>query len=58
MSLDSKKSVRDRVHELDVDAYFKLFAELLKTNPPATDDAPMLASLSKIGIVPGRTSTR
>src|SRR5262245_23529334 len=31
---ESKKSVRDQVHELDGNAYFKLFAELLKTNPP------------------------
>src|SRR6516225_5841068 len=53
-SLDSKKSVRDRVHELDGNAYFKLFAELLKTNPPAADDAPMVAKLAKIGIVPGQ----
>jgi hypothetical protein len=53
-SLDSKKSVRDRVHELDGNAYFKLFAELLKTNPPATDDAPMVTKLAKIGIVPGQ----
>ena len=53
-SLDSKKSVRDRVHELDGNAYFKLFAELLKTNPPAADDAPMVATLAKIGVVPGQ----
>jgi hypothetical protein len=53
-SLDSKKSVRDRVHELDGNAYFKLFAELLKTNPPAADDAPLVATLAKIGIVPGQ----
>jgi hypothetical protein len=53
-NLDSKTSVRDRVHELDGNAYFKLFAELLKTNPPAQDDAPMVATLAKIGIVPGQ----
>jgi hypothetical protein len=53
-SLDSKKSVRDRVHELEGNAYFKLFAELLKTNPPAANDAPLVATLAKIGIVPGQ----
>lgn len=53
-TLDTKKSVRDRVHELDGNAYFKLFAELLKTNPPAADDAPMVANLAKIGVVPGQ----
>lgn len=53
-SLDSKKSVRDRVHELEGNAYFKLFAELLKTNPPTANDAPLVATLAKIGIVPGQ----
>jgi len=53
-SIDTKKSVRDRVDELDGNAYFKLFAELLKINPPAAEDAPMVATLAKIGIVPGQ----
>jgi hypothetical protein len=39
---------------MDGAAYFKLFAELLKTNPPSADDAPMVAKLAKIGIVPGQ----
>ena len=52
--VESKKSVRDQVHELDGNAYFKLFAELLKTNPPTAEDAPMVAKLAKIGIVPGQ----
>ena len=39
---------------MDGAAYFKLFAELLKTNPPAAEDAPMVAKLAKIGIVPGQ----
>ena len=49
-----KTPVRDQVNALDGDAYFKLFAELMKTNPPAADDAPMVAKLAKIGIVPGQ----
>ena len=53
-SWESKKSVRDQVHELDGNAYFKLFAELLKTNPPTAEDAPMVATLAKVGIVPGQ----
>jgi hypothetical protein len=48
------KSVRDRGNELDGNSFFKLFAELLKTNPPAAEDAPMVAKLAKIGIVPGQ----
>ena len=53
-SIDTKTPVRDQVNAMDGAAYFKLFAELLKTNPPAADDAPMVAKLAKIGIVPGQ----
>ena len=53
-AIDMKTPVREQVHALDGAAYFKLFAELLKTNPPAPDDAPMVAKLAKIGIVPGQ----
>jgi len=51
---DMKTAVRDQVNAMDATAYFKLFAELLKTNPPAAEDAPMVAKLAKIGIVPGQ----
>ena len=37
-----KTAVREQVNAMDAAAYFKLFAELLKTNPPAADDAPMV----------------
>jgi hypothetical protein len=53
-SIEMKKPVRDQVDALDAAAYFKLFATLLKTNPPSPDDAPMVAKLAKIGIVPGQ----
>ena len=53
-AIDMKTSVRDQVNAMDAAAYFKLFAELLKTNPPAAEDAPMVAKLAKIGIVPGQ----
>jgi hypothetical protein len=48
------KEPRGQVNAMDGAAYFKLFAELLKSNPPAADDAPMVARLAKIGIVPGQ----
>ena len=51
---DRKTAVREQVNALDAAAYFKLFAELLKTNPAAADDAPMVAKLAKIGVVPGQ----
>jgi hypothetical protein len=52
-SIDMKEP-RGQVNALDGNSYFKLFAELLKTNPPLADDAPMVAKLAKIGIVPGQ----
>jgi hypothetical protein len=53
-AIDMKTPPRDQVNALDAASYFKLFAQLLKTNPPRTDDAPMVAKLAKIGIVPGQ----
>lgn len=35
-------------------AFFRLFADLLKDNPPHSADHTMLADLARIGIVPGR----
>src|SRR5262245_7469597 len=52
-TIDMKTPVRDQVNNLDATAYFKLLAKLLKTNPPAKADAPMVAKLAKVGIVPG-----
>ncbi|MCC6211254.1 MAG: DUF1254 domain-containing protein [Burkholderiales bacterium] len=53
-AVDMKTAVRDQVHALDAAAYFKRFAELLKTNPPTAEDAPAVAKLAKLGIVPGQ----
>ena len=53
-SIDMKKAVRDQVDALDAKAYFGLLATLMKANPPAAGDAPMVAKLAKIGIVPGQ----
>ena len=53
-SVDMKTSTRDQVGAMDAAAYFGLFAKLLKTNPPTAEDAPMVATLAKIGIVPGQ----
>jgi hypothetical protein len=53
-SVDTKTSVREQVDAMDAASYFKLFSQLLKTNPPTADDAPMVVQLAKIGIVPGQ----
>jgi len=53
-SWESKGSVREQVESMDGASFFKLFAELLKSNPPTSADGPMVAKLATIGIVPGR----
>lgn len=53
-AIDTKTAVREQVHKLDAASYFKLFASLMKDNPPAAADAPMIEKLAKIGIVPGK----
>ena len=53
-AIDMRTAVREQVNAMDAAAYFKLFAELLKANPPAAEDAPMVAKLAKIGVVPGQ----
>ena len=53
-AIDMKTAPRDQVNAMDGATYFKLFAELMKTNPPSAEDAPMVAKLAKIGIVPGQ----
>ncbi len=50
--IDMKTAVRDQVNALSTEQYFKLLAELLKKNPPAKDDAPMIAKMRKIGVLP------
>ncbi len=53
-NIDMRAPVRDQVNRMDVVTYFKLLAALMKDNPPAATDAPMLAKMAKIGIVPGQ----
>jgi hypothetical protein len=53
-SVDMKTAIRDQVDHLDVVAYFTYLAQLMKNNPPTAEDAPMVASMAKIGLVPGQ----
>jgi hypothetical protein len=48
------KSVRDLVDAMDTTTYFNYLAQLMKTNPPAAADAPLVARMAKIGLVPGQ----
>ena len=52
--IDMKTPVRDQVNALSAEAYFSLLATLLKDNPPAKGDAPMVAKMAKLGITPGK----
>ncbi len=53
-NFDMKTGIRDQVDAMDVDSYFKYLARLMKTNPPAAEDAPMVAKMATIGLVPGQ----
>ena len=53
-SFDMKTSTRDQIDSMDAASFFALFAQLLKSNPPTAADAPMVAKLARIGIVPGQ----
>lgn len=53
-AIDMKTGVRDQVNAMSGVAYFRLLSDLLKANPPAAADAPMLPKLAQIGIVPGK----
>src|SRR5262249_613465 len=52
--VDMKTPVRDQVNALKAGEFFKLMAKLMKDNPPAKGDAPMVEKLAKIGLVPGK----
>ena len=52
--IDMDTPVRDQVHGLSAEAYFKLLAMLMTDNPPAKADEPIMARMKKIGIVPGK----
>jgi hypothetical protein len=53
-NIDMKTPVREQVNAMDAGTYFKLLARLMKDNPPSREDAPMVAKLARLGIVPGQ----
>ena len=53
-AVDMKTPVRDQVNRMDAGAYFKLLAAALKDNPPAKEDAELVAKLAKIGMMLGQ----
>ena len=53
-SFDMKKAVRDQVDAMTTEDYFNYLAKLMKDNPSSPADAPMVAKMAKIGLVPGQ----
>ncbi|HET6469131.1 MAG TPA: DUF1254 domain-containing protein [Geminicoccaceae bacterium] len=52
--IDMTTPPRDQVANMDAGTFFKMLANLMGPNPPAEDDAFVIAQLAKVGIVPGR----
>jgi hypothetical protein len=51
---DTKRSPTEQVEKLSPAAYFSLFTELTKLNPPHANDYPILHQLARMGIEPGK----
>ena len=49
-AVDMKTPPRDQIDNLDAAAFFKRLALLMKSNPPTPQDAPMVASLARLGV--------
>ena len=52
--VDTKTPPAGQVQRMDAGAYFGRVARLMKDNPPAPADAPMLEKLKVLGIEPGK----
>jgi DNA sulfur modification protein DndE len=52
--VDMKTPPRDQVNRMSAGTFFQKLARLMKDNPPADADAPMVAKLARLGIVPGQ----
>ena len=53
-NVDDKTPPVEQVAKMDAATFFGMLADLMVANPPAAADAPMLAKLKQIGIVPGQ----
>jgi hypothetical protein len=49
-----KEIVRDVISAMDTQTYFSTLARSMAVNPPAAEDAPIVAEMAKIGIAPGQ----
>ena len=53
-NVDMKAPPVEQLARMDGLTFFKRLAMLMKSNPPPPEDAPALANLAKIGVVPGQ----
>jgi hypothetical protein len=53
-SIDAKMRVPEQVASMHAGGFFKRLAALMKDNPPYKADAPMVAEMARIGVVPGQ----
>jgi hypothetical protein len=53
-SADTKTPPVEQLQQMSASTFFNALARLLKTNPPPESEAPILAKLASIGIVPGQ----
>jgi hypothetical protein len=54
-AIDMRTAVRTQVNALTLPDFIELAAELMKANPPAAADAPLVQRLARLGLVPGRS---
>jgi hypothetical protein len=52
-SVDMKRSVRASVNALDAEGFFQWMNDLMVDNPPAPEDAAIVARMAEIGVAPG-----
>lgn len=50
-NIDMTTPPRDQIDKLDAAEFFKRLGQLMKNNPPAPQDAPMVAILTRLGVV-------
>src|SRR5262249_32165142 len=49
-----KEIVRDVISAMDTQTHFSMLARSMAVNPPAAEDASIVAEMAKIGIAPGQ----
>jgi hypothetical protein len=53
-AVDIRTAPVEQVARLDASAFFSRLTALMKANPPAPADQPMIDKLARLGIIPGR----